>query len=308
MKKLLLILILAISTLAQAQEEVLIWVGIPPGGPTDQVARHLQNAIQPLVTNGVNVLYRPGAGGVLALREFAQTFQSNKIDLLVVNEQILIHRYLTKKLSDKDFRELEPVVYIGQAPYMLVSNTKLGPRDFPKSLPAQAITNGVAGIGTFSHLIHVLLEKQMVMPFTAVQYQGTAKILTDLMGGHISTAIVFPGSVMSHLAANQLTALAISGTRRWTRMPNIPTFSELGIEVPAGSFWAIFIRAGSVHKEKIQKILYQGLETPSSKEMLLNKLYITLHSEPDLARWWVQNNQYYRNLSSRYDFRTMEVD
>ena len=34
----------------------------------------------------------------------------------------------------------------------------------------------------------------------------------------------------------------------------------------------------------------------------------SLHSEPDLARWWVQNNQYYRNLSSRYDFRTMEVD
>jgi len=308
MKKLFVIIALAFSTLVQAQEEIVLWVGITPGGPMDQIARHVQNAIQPIVTHGVNVLYKPGAGGVLAMSKFAQNHQSNKIDLLVANEQILIHKYLTKKLSDKDFKELEPVAYIGQAPFMLVSNTKLGPKDFPKLLPSQSLTNGVAGVGTFSHLIHVLLEKQMVTSFTAVQYQGTAKILIDLVGGHISTAIVFPGSVISHLSANQLTPLAVSGNRRWNRMLLVPTFQELGLEVPAGSFWAIFIRAGSVHKEKIQKILYQGLESPASKDTLINKLYLTLHSESDLTKWWAQNNNYYRNLSSRYDFRSMEVD
>jgi tripartite-type tricarboxylate transporter receptor subunit TctC len=308
MKKLLLTFLFLCSSLTQASEDIVLWVSISPGGPTDQVARHVQNYVQPLVTNNVSVYYKPGAGGILGMTGFAQTTSPNKIDLLVANEQVLIHRYLTKKLSDKDFKELDPVAYIGQTPFVLVSNTKSGLTDFNKLMQTKTITNGVAGVGTFSHLIHVLLEKQLPLSFTSIQYQGTAKILPDLLGGHISTAILFPGSVISHSNTNQITVLAISGHKRWAKLPGVPTFQELNLELPMGSFWAIFIRAGSEHKLKIQKILYQAINNSASKEILVEKMHLSLQPEPDLARWWVQNNQYYRNLSSRYDFRTMEVD
>ena len=308
MKNFYIIILLLFSSLGQAAQDVVLWVSISPGGPTDQVARHVQNFIQPLIADNVSVYYKPGAGGILGITNFVQTNQPNKIDLLVANEQVLIHRYLTKKLSEKDFKELDPVVYIGLTPFVLVSNSKSGLSDFTKLMHTQSITNGVAGVGSFSHLIHVLLEKQLPVPFAVVQYQGTAKILPDLLGGHISTAILFPGSIISHVATNQITVLALSGHKRWSKMPGVPTFQELNLKLPVGSFWAIFIKAGSKHKEKIQKIIHQGINNPASKEILIDKMHINVTPEPDLGKWWAQANEYYKNLPSRYDFRSMEVD
>jgi tripartite-type tricarboxylate transporter receptor subunit TctC len=306
MKKIIFCWLVMLSSLTWANEETMIWVGINPGGPTDQMARHVQNVLQPYTTVSVN--YKPGAGGVLALTTFAQTLRDNRIDILVANEQILIHRYLTKKLRESDFAEIEPVAYIGQAPYALIGGIRSGLRQFPQTKLTEPLMNGVAGVGTFSHLIHVLLAKQMSAQLTAVQYQGTAKIISDLLGGHVDTAIVFAATVIPQFNQNPYNVWAVSGARRWSKLPEVPTFKELGLDLPQGSFWAVFIRSQSQHRDKMHKMLAQALSTQASKEVLINRMYLNPQPEPDLSKWWQQNKQYYQNLSTRYDFRTMETE
>ena len=308
LKQLLIAGLIGLSSVVQANQDIVIWVNISPGGPTDQIARHVQNFVQPLTQGTVSVVYKPGAGGLLGMSQFAQTEPGNKIEVFVANEQILIHRFLTKKLRDRDFVELDPVAYLGQTPFMLVTNTKSGLDSFRSLRDYQPVTVGLAGVGSFVHLVQVMLAKQVSFDLQGIQYQGTAKILPDLQGGHVRTALVFPSSVWPQIELGQFKALAVSGSKRMPGLGQVPTFQELGLDVPQGSFWAVFIKAKSEHKDRVQKLIYKALDSAQSQDILRTRMFLTPNPGINLSQWWTQSIRDYQNLTTRYDFSSFLTD
>jgi tripartite-type tricarboxylate transporter receptor subunit TctC len=85
-----------------------------------------------------------------------------------------------------------------------------------------------AGAGTSNHLFSELIQSQLGLHWTTVQYKGTAPAMTDLIGGHVQFSIDQISSSLSLIRDGKVRALAVSSARRLSSLPEVPTFVENG--------------------------------------------------------------------------------
>lgn len=64
--------------------------------------------------------------------------------------------------------------------------------------------------------------------FTHVAYRGSAPLLADVLGGQMPFAFMAPSDILDHHRAKKLKILAVTGERRASQLPEVPTFSEAG--------------------------------------------------------------------------------
>ena len=89
---------------------------------------------------------------------------------------------------------------------------------------------GSFGAGTTAHLHGELFNLQAGLKLAHVPYKGGAPLATDLMGGQVPAGFLDLTSARAHLASGRMKFLAISGTRRYAALPDLPTFAEPGVE------------------------------------------------------------------------------
>src|SRR5262249_45500117 len=87
---------------------------------------------------------------------------------------------------------------------------------------------GTVGIGSSSHLTCELFRITTGMTFLPVHYRGSAPALVDLIGGRIELFFDSPTAV-DRIVAGDMRGLAITADKRLQRLPDVPTFSELGL-------------------------------------------------------------------------------
>ena len=78
-----------------------------------------------------------------------------------------------------------------------------------------------------------------------INYKGTAPMLTDVLGGHVSLGIVAVTAVQSHQRAGTLKVLNVGSTERYRQMPNVPTLRESGIDLTADTWYGLMVPAGT---------------------------------------------------------------
>jgi tripartite-type tricarboxylate transporter receptor subunit TctC len=101
-----------------------------------------------------------------------------------------------------------------------------------------------------------------------VPYRGIAPVVNDLVGAHVALGIIDPPSGMSAIEAAKIETLAISSARRFSRLPNIPTFAEAGLPGFESTGWfGIVAPAG----------------TPSDVVARLNAAFVTVLKDPDVV-------------------------
>jgi tripartite-type tricarboxylate transporter receptor subunit TctC len=90
-----------------------------------------------------------------------------------------------------------------------------------------ALNFGSSGKGTTPHLAGELFNSMARVNIQHVPYRGSAPMLTDLLSGQIQVA--FDNTVVAHVRAGRLRALATTGPRRVTALPDVPTAAEAGL-------------------------------------------------------------------------------
>jgi tripartite-type tricarboxylate transporter receptor subunit TctC len=134
---------------------------------------------------------------------------------------------------------------------------------------------GSAGIGTTGHLGLELLVHAGQMKVTHVPYKGAAPSVADLIGGQIDGVVDNPPTILAHIKAGTINALAVAGKQRLAVLPNVPTAAEAGLSAweasswfglvaPAGTPAAIVERlhaevAKAVHSPRIQMLSDRGM-------------------------------------------------
>jgi len=58
--------------------------------------------------------------------------------------------------------------------------------------------------------------------------RGSPQAITDLMAGHVDVGLMQLTDSRQHIEAGTLRAIAITGSQRSTRFPNVPTIAESG--------------------------------------------------------------------------------
>jgi len=229
---------------------VRVIVAFTAGGTTDILARAVGQKLSDRFKQPFLVDNKPGAGGNIGTEMAARAAPDGYT--LIVNSvgPIAVNPTLYAKLNINPLTDLVPVVQIADVPNVLVVHPSMPAKTmdefvaFAKANPAQA-NYGSTGIGTSSHLSGYMLAKRSGMQATHVPYKG-ADALKDLLAGRIQFMFATIPSVIQHIHAGTLRAIAVSSAKRSRSMPDVPTVEERGFPgFEAGSWFGFFAPRGT---------------------------------------------------------------
>ena len=244
-----------VSAAAQAQpadypnRAVRLIVPFAPGGGVDIVARLVAPKLSETWRQPVVVENKAGAVGALASEYVAHQPADGYTILIGVAGSHAIAQYLNPQLPYDPVRDFAGVTALAYSPLIgLVAPD--GPFRTMKDLVEYAKTKpvpfGSPGAGSQPHLIGEMFNLLYGTQFQHVAYRGVAPAMQDLLGGHIPMVMGEMGSAKPLVTSGRLRALAVTGTKRNSSVPDVPTFTEAGYpNFDANSWFALFVPAAT---------------------------------------------------------------
>ena len=203
---------------------VRIVVPFPPGGGADALARLVAPQLAEIWKQPVAVENRPGASGHIGA-DFVAQAQADGTTLLMSS---------TASLTEKNVAQFAPVTLVSASPYVVTASLKT-PVASIRELIALAGANpgklsyASSGAGAASHLSAELFKSMAGVDLLHVPYKGTGQALTDLLAGQVDLLFAPSQTVIQHVRAGKLRALATTGARRTATLPDLPTVAESGL-------------------------------------------------------------------------------
>jgi tripartite-type tricarboxylate transporter receptor subunit TctC len=220
-----------------------------PGGFTDALARAVARPLSERLKQAIVVQNVPGGGGNIGAARAAKSPPDGYTLYIGNNATITLNTLIYKSLPFDPLTELAPVALIGESQGTLVVPPSLGVKSvaeliaLAKEKPGQ-LNFGSTGAGGVSHLSGEMFKLAQGVRMTHVPYKGTAPATADLLGGQLH--LMFNDAAIPYIKAEKLRALAVTGMKRSTQVPDVPTFNELGITGYESYAWfGIFVPAGT---------------------------------------------------------------
>ena len=249
-------------------------ITFPPGGPTDFVVRLITQRLTDEWGHPVIIDNRGGAGGSVGTEIVAHAAPDGYTFLVGTAGGMTINPALHPKLPYDPFRDFAPVGMLVVNPQILVAHPSVAAKNV-KELVALAkekpgrLNFASAGSGTATHLGLELLKLTTGMQAVHVPYKGGAPAVTDLIGGQVHLLWVSIPSVLPHVKAGRLRALAVSTAKRSASAPEVPTVAESGYSGFEYSNW---------------NALFAPAKTPKARVGKINSAVIKALREPDIAQ------------------------
>lgn len=272
----LLMMVQAITAQAQSFpiKTVRLIVPFPPAGGADTLARVMAPQLSALWGQQVIIENKPGASGHIGADYVAQSLPDGHTLLMAS----------TAALNEKNTPQFAPISLVSASSYVVTVNATLGVSTI-RELVAMAKANpgklsfGSSGAGSASHLTAELFKAQAGVDLLHVPYKGTGQALTDLVSGQVSLMFAPAQTVMQHVQAGRLKALAVTSSKRSEIMPFIPTVAESGVPNYAAVGWFGLLAPAATAKAVISKISADASKVLAQKETK-DKL-LALGSEPE---------------------------
>ena len=253
MKTLTALVSLFVSLAALAQgfpvKPVRIIVPFPPGGGADALARLMTPKLAETWKEPPIIENRPGASGHIGADFVAQS-AADGYTLLMSS---------TASLTEKNVHQFAPVTLVSASAYVVAANPKVQAASvreliaLAKASPGK-LTYGSSGTGAASHLSAELFKSMAGVDLLHVPYKGTGQAVTDLLAGQIDLLFAPAQAVMQHVRAGKLKALATTGAKRSTTLPELPTVAESGLPGYAAVGWFGLLAPAATPRAIVEKI------------------------------------------------------
>lgn len=208
-------------------------VPFPPGGGTDNVGRILATRLSEVWGQQI-VIENRGGGGSNVGSEAGAKAPPDGYTMLFTAFPFATNQFLYSKLPYDPVADFTPISLIGTFPNILVVPNTSSIKSVTELIAyAKAnrgnITFGSSGIGTSPHLNGELFMRMAGIEMTHIPYRGAGPAIIDLIPGRLTTMFNTSGSLMPHVKAGRLRALAVSSGKRFSAEPSIPTVAESGV-------------------------------------------------------------------------------
>ena len=224
----------AIGQAAWPSKPIRIVVGTATGGLTDNFARQYGDFLARKFGQPVVVENRTGASGTIAADVVAKAPPDGHTLLVTISTTVWAARVLYRKLPFNPEKDLVPVTLFPSGALLMAVHDKL-PVKTPKEYVEYARKNK-ATFGTYSpaslpHMIADTMGRTRGVEIEPVHYKGEAPMWIDIASGQVNAALGSHQAMLPHIQRGNLRPIAAWGGRS-PRMPEIPTFQELGFNEP----------------------------------------------------------------------------
>jgi tripartite-type tricarboxylate transporter receptor subunit TctC len=219
---------------AYPAKPVTIVVAFSPGGPNDVMARILAAKLSANLGQQFVVENKVGAGGTIGTAQVAKAAADGYTLLFNSAPFVTAPALYGSRLSYDTLRDFAGVTKVAESPLALMTanhsphKSLKGLIGTAKSQPGK-LNFGSGGVASTSHLAMALLDATAGMELQHVPYKGGGQSITALMGGEIDVLLDSITAGGAFLGAGKLRALAVTGTRRAPKLPEVPTFAEAGL-------------------------------------------------------------------------------
>jgi tripartite-type tricarboxylate transporter receptor subunit TctC len=266
---------LPVSALAQdfPAKPIRLVVPTSPGGGTDISARIIAPKLSEYLGQQVFVENRAGASTMIG-GEFVARAAPNGYTLLMGISSLTINPYIHPKVPYDPVKDFAPVTQVVAVPNMLVSHPSLPARSL-KELIALARArpgelNFAAGsAGSNQHLAMELLAHTVNVRVVHVPYKGQGPALADTLAGHVTVMMANVLGALPHARSGRLRAHGVTGAKRASVAPDIPTIAEAGVPGYEVVQWFGVLAPGGTPRDVVAKLnaaTVRALQDPTIRQ------------------------------------------
>jgi len=300
---------LATGALAQPQglapdypnKPITVVVAFGPGGAGDLVTRRVAQAMSATTGQSVIVENRPGAGAAAAAVTVAKAKPDGYTVLLTGNGTAIssvLFQNLPYNLA-RDFRHVSSIasfdlglIVDGQSPFKSVADVIA----FAKANPGK-LNIGTSRIGSTQHLAAEMFKSMAGIDAVSVPYKTTGEMVSAVRANDVQVAFEVLSPILGQLSSNAIRAVAVTASKRFPGLPNVPTVAEGGVPGFDASSWAGFSVPAATPTPVVQKlsaIVQAAVASPDVQASLQGMGYVASASTPeqmttrisdDAAKW-----------------------
>jgi tripartite-type tricarboxylate transporter receptor subunit TctC len=264
------------------------------GGSMDTNGRALADILSRELGQNIVIDNRGGANGIIAGEMVAHAPPDGYTFFYTSNS--MINNQLVKAKPPFDvLRDFEPVTNVAKMPgYLVLVNPQVPAQTFKELIELsktsrEPLRYGSGGIGNSQHLLGELINARTGTKFVHIPYKGLP--ITPLLANEIQVAFAAPTTVVQHIKAGRLRALAVTSTKRWSGLPDVPTTAEVipgfiyeaawhGMFAPAKTPRALVLR--------MQSEVAKAIRVPKLRELLETGGYVPLADSPEEFRRFLE--------------------
>jgi tripartite-type tricarboxylate transporter receptor subunit TctC len=205
-------------------------VGYPPGGATDIIARLIGQRLSERLGQQFVIENKPGAGNNIAT-EAVINAEPDGYTMLLVNPANYINTSLYANLKFNFPRDIAPIAAFNRVPNVMTVNNDVPAKTVAEFIAYVKANPGKVNLASSGNGTSVHLSGEMFMAMTGtkmqhVPYRGAALAITDMLGGQVQLIFDNMPSIIQHIRAGSLRALAVTATARSSLLPDVPTLAD----------------------------------------------------------------------------------
>jgi len=241
---------LSLSTVAYAQESfptktVTIVVPYSAGGGTDALARNIANVWSAHWKQPVVVINRTGADGVIG-SQYVKSLPADGYTVLFQVNQALFWPTTLPHANIDVIRDFQLISKLQQNAMVFGVAGSLPDQTFKGFIERCKVSDKPCSFGAATKhgeiMARQIIEKTGLTNAVVVPYKGTAPMMVDALGGHLSLGMPSLSVAMPHLRSGSFRALAAGSKDRIPELPEIPTLNEEGLGMSAMTWYGMMVR------------------------------------------------------------------
>jgi tripartite-type tricarboxylate transporter receptor subunit TctC len=245
------------------------------GGVADLTARTVAQKLGENLGQSIVIENKPGAGGVVATDSVTKSAPDG-YTLLLMSNATAVSAGLFKTLPYDAEKDLTPLSILGTFDIAIVVNndskfSTLGDLlSFAKANPGK-LNIGSINVGSTQNLAAELFKSTAGIDAQVVPFNGTPAVLTALRGGQIDVGVEILAPVLPQIKGQALRALAVTGDKRASALPQVPTAKEAGVRNLYAASWNALAAPSKTPKDVVQKLnqeIQNALNHPDVRKKL----------------------------------------
>ena len=266
------------------------------GGGNDTIARVVGQKLSARLSQQVIVDNRAGAGGVIGAELAARAAPDGYTLFLGGVGSHAINPNLHERLPYDPIKDFAPISLLASAPLILVVHPSV-PANSAHELIALArarpgkLNYASNGNGSSSHLAAEMFASMTGIDIVHIPYKGLSPALTDLLGGQVQLMFSSVVAILPHVQSGKLRALAVSGAKRLSLMPDLPTIAEAGVPGYQTSSWYGILAPAGTPRDIVSRLnaeIVKTLAEPDVRKALASEGADPVGNSPEEFAIYIQ--------------------